>query len=283
MFGYVTANTKELTKDQRQRYNAIYCGICRRIRANASQAARLGLSFDMAFLALLLMSLYEPEETSGDRACAIHPLQKRAWVDNEYVSYAADMNVALAYFKANDDIADDSKVSAKILSGIFGKNLPPIREKYPRQCDAMERCIRELTALERENCGNPDLPAGCFGQLMGELLVYREDFWAPTLRELGQDRIQPFQLLAKNRRMMLQLQGVIPGLVDHRLLTDQNLHAILRSDFLSQGFAGLQARRIRILRRISGTGIDGFIDAHRKDSFSSVRPGSAQSRAGNAP
>ena len=186
MFGYVTANTKELTKDQRQRYNAIYCGICRRIRANASQAARLGLSFDMAFLALLLMSLYEPEETAGDRACAIHPLQKRAWVDNEYVSYAADMNVALAYFKANDDIADDGKLSAKLLSGIFGKNLPPIREKYPRQCDAMERCIRELTALERENCGNPDLPAGCFGQLMGELLVYREDFWAPTLRELGQ-------------------------------------------------------------------------------------------------
>ena len=186
MFGYVTANTKELTKDQRQRYNAIYCGICRRIRANASQAARLGLSFDMAFLALLLMSLYEPEETSGDRACAIHPLQKRSWVDNEYVSYAADMNVALAYFKANDDIADDGKLSAKLLSGIFGKSLPPIREKYPRQCDAMERCIRELTALERENCGNPDLPAGCFGQLMGELLVYREDFWAPTLRELGQ-------------------------------------------------------------------------------------------------
>lgn len=186
MFGYVTANTKELTKDQRQRYNAIYCGICRRIRTNASQAARLGLSFDMAFLALLLMSLYEPEETSGDRACAIHPLQKRSWVDNEYVSYAADMNVALAYFKANDDIADDGKLSAKLLSRIFGKNLPPIREKYPRQCDAMERCIRELTALERENCGNPDLPAGCFGQLMGELLVYREDFWAPTLRELGQ-------------------------------------------------------------------------------------------------
>ena len=186
MFGYVTANTKELTKDQRQRYNAIYCGICRRIRANASQAARLGLSFDMAFLALLLMSLYEPEETSGDRACAIHPLQKRSWVDNEYVSYAADMNVALAYFKANDDIADDGKLSAKLLSGIFGKNLPPIREKYPRQCDAMERCIRELTALERENCGNPDLPAGCFGQLMGELLVYEEDLWAPYLRQLGQ-------------------------------------------------------------------------------------------------
>ena len=186
MFGYVTANIKELTKEQRLRYNAVYCGICRRIRANASQTARLGLSYDMVFLALLLMSLYEPEEISGDRACMIHPLQKRAWVDNDYISYAADMNVALAYFKAKDDIADEGKLSAKILAGVFGKTLPQLRETYPRQCDAMERCIRELTALENANCDNPDLPAGCFGRLMGELLVYREDFWAPTLRELGQ-------------------------------------------------------------------------------------------------
>lgn len=186
MFGYVTANVKELTKPQRQRYNAVYCGICRRIRSNASQAARLGLSYDMAFLSLLLMSLYEPAETAGDRACLIHPLQKRSWVDNEYIGYGADMNVALAYYKAGDDIADDGKLSARAMAKVFGKSLPDIRQRYPRQCRAMEDCIRELSTLERENCGNPDLPAGCFGRLMGELLVYREDLWAPTLRELGQ-------------------------------------------------------------------------------------------------
>lgn len=186
MFGYVTANVKELTKPQRQRYNAVYCGICRRIRSNASQAARLGLSYDMAFLSLLLMSLYEPAEIAGDRACLIHPLQKRSWVDNEYIGYGADMNVALAYYKAGDDIADDGKLSARAMAKVFGKSLPDIRQRYPRQCRAMEDCIRELNALERENCGNPDLPAGCFGRLMGELLVYREDLWAPTLRELGQ-------------------------------------------------------------------------------------------------
>ena len=186
MFGYVTANVKELSKAQRQRYNAVYCGICRRIRSDASQAARLALSYDMAFLSLLLMSLYEPAEVAGDRACLIHPLQKRSWVDNEYIGYGADMNVALAYYKAGDDVADDGKLSARVMAKVFGKSLPQIRARYPRQCDAMEDCIRELSALERDNCGNPDLPAGCFGRLMGELLVYREDYWAPTLRELGQ-------------------------------------------------------------------------------------------------
>ena len=87
MFGMVSANVKELTKDARTRYNAIYCGICRGIREDCSSAARWGLSFDMAFLAALLMSLYEPEETTGRRACGLHPLKPRPWVDNRYIRY----------------------------------------------------------------------------------------------------------------------------------------------------------------------------------------------------
>ena len=34
-------------------------------------------------------------------------------------------------------------------------------------------------------CKNPDEPAGCFGRLMAELMVYREDRWAEDLRQLG--------------------------------------------------------------------------------------------------
>ena len=60
MFGYVTVSFEELTSQEKVRYNSIYCGICRQIRNRSSQLSRLGLSYDMAFLALLLMSLYEP-------------------------------------------------------------------------------------------------------------------------------------------------------------------------------------------------------------------------------
>lgn len=185
MFGYVTANMKELTKQQQKRYESVYCGICRQIREQSSGVSRLGLSYDMAFLALLLMSLYEPEEISGNRACGFHPAHPRHWVDNEYIRYAADMNVALAYYNAADDWQDDRKLSAKTMMGVFGKSYPAIEERYPRQCRAISRCILRLRELEAENCANPDELANCFGNLMGELLVYREDLWAPTLRQLG--------------------------------------------------------------------------------------------------
>ncbi len=185
MFGYVVANMDELPEELQRRYGAVYCGICREIRERASNLSRLGLSYDMAFLALLLMSLYEPEETAGGNACKLHPIKKRPWVDNDCVRYAADMNVALAYYNCMDDWEDDRKLSAKAVANVFEKYMPQLKQEYPRQCQAMETCIRELSQLEGENCENPDQPANCFGRLMAELLVYREDFWAEDLRQLG--------------------------------------------------------------------------------------------------
>ena len=185
MFGYVTASLKELDKAAEKRYGAVYCGICRQIRLQSGNVARLGLSYDMAFLALLLMSLYEPEDTAGEKACAMHPIRKRPWIDNRFVQYAADMNVALSYYNFLDDWEDDRKYGARILAAQFGKYLPEIENRYPRQCGAIADCIRQLSELEKAGCSNPDEPASCFGNLMGELLTYEEDLWAPTLRQMG--------------------------------------------------------------------------------------------------
>ena len=140
MFGYVTASLKELDDDTKKRYGAVYCGICRQIRRRSSQTARLGLSYDMAFLSLLLMSLYEPEETSGSRACMLHPIRPRPWTENEFTRYAADMNVALAYYNTLDDYTDEGRPMAKYMSGVFGRELDRIRRLYPRQCKAIAHC-----------------------------------------------------------------------------------------------------------------------------------------------
>lgn len=185
MFGYVTANYKELSKEDQARYGAVYCGICRRIRSQSGQLARLGLSYDMVFLATLLMSLYEPEETGGRQACIVHPITRRSWTDNPYVRYAADMNVALAYYNFLDDWEDDGSRRARLLADAYAKHLPPIEARYPRQCKAIRECIRQLSELEKNNCANPDEPAARFGELMAQLLTYQEDLWAPTLRQMG--------------------------------------------------------------------------------------------------
>ena len=185
MFGYVQANARELTPEEKKRYGAVYCGVCRRIREQSGSLSRLGLRYDIAFLSTLLMSLYEPEEISGRNACHLHPITRRPWVDCEFVRYGADMNVALAYYNCLDDWQDDAKPAARAMAAVFGKNMPRIEESYPRQCGAIAGCIEALSRLEQENCPSPDETANCFGRLMAELFVVREDFWSPTLRELG--------------------------------------------------------------------------------------------------
>lgn len=185
MFGYVIANWKELDKTQQERYAGVYCGICRRIQVQCGELPRMVLRYDMAFLALLLGSLYEPEESGEKSLCLVHPGKKRLQTDNPYIRYAADMNVALAYYKALDDWQDDRKPTARILAHSLRKHYQRISAQYPRQCHAIETCLDALGRLEKENCPNPDTPANCFGQLMGALFVYEEDLWAPYLREMG--------------------------------------------------------------------------------------------------
>lgn len=185
MFGLVTASLEELNDAQQARYRAVYCGICRSIMEEGSSLCRLGLSYDMAFLALLLNSLYEPEELSGTSPCPPHPIHRRAWSSTPYVRYAAQMNIALAYYNALDDWQDDHRLSAKLQANLFGRTYPAIRAKYPRQCAAIEDCIQQLSDLEKQVCPNPDIPANCFGRLMGELLVFHEDLWAVPLRQMG--------------------------------------------------------------------------------------------------
>ncbi len=185
MFGFVTIHYSELTSEQKDRYQSIYCGICRQIRQNSGQAAGLCLSYDMTFLALLLMSLYEPQETDGKNRCILHPIRRRPWTDNDVIRYCADMNVALAYYNCLDDWQDDRSLRAKLLAQQLEPSLPQIVQRWPRQCQAIQSCIHQLSQLEAGNCANPDEPANCFGGLMAELFVLEEDLWARDLRETG--------------------------------------------------------------------------------------------------
>ncbi len=185
MFGFVMANIKELSKEEKARYNSVYCGICRRIRLQSSSLCRLGLRYDMAFLALLLMSLYEPEERTGKPACGFHPLRPRSWIDSKFIGYSADMNVVLSYYKALDDYRDEPKLLTQKAIDLFGENIDAIISRFPRQCKAIDEYTRELAKLEKYGATNPDAPASCFGKLMAELLVYEEDMWSDTLRNMG--------------------------------------------------------------------------------------------------
>lgn len=167
------------------RYRACYCGLCHSLRERHGAYARLTLTYDMTFLVLVLNSLYETQERSGEAKCPAHPVKAQPFWQSEITDYAADMNMALAYLNCIDDWRDDYSLASLAEAKLMEKAYNEVKSRYPRQCAVMEESISALSEIEKSWKAMPDEASRCFGRLMAELFVYREGFFENYLRDLG--------------------------------------------------------------------------------------------------
>lgn len=185
MFGYVTIYQKDLAPPLLDRYQAYYCGLCRVLGQKYGAAGQMTLSYDMTFAALLLSALYDPETALFEGYCRLHPIKARPRAANEFLTYAADMSIALAYYNYLDNWQDDAHRASLRRAKQLEPFLDAIAVRYPAQCSAMKDRLAALTALENARCTDLDALCGCFGALLGEVFCCRDDVWAPLLRRMG--------------------------------------------------------------------------------------------------
>ena len=184
MFGFVVANPKKLDEEQRAHYREVYCGLCRALGKEHGFLDRMTLTYDLAFLILVLSAVTgEPYEALTER-CPVH-LTRRRYAVNRFTSYAADMNIALSYYKFLDDRQDDGSLSASVKASLFRKEALAAAERYPVQCRAITDCLERLSAAEKADVLMPDIPAGIFGELMGALFAADVPEHQDALREFG--------------------------------------------------------------------------------------------------
>ena len=118
MFGYLTTNQPEMKIKEFNQYHSYYCGLCKDLQNSFGMTGKITLTYDMTFLSILLSSLYEPKTDKKWIRCPIHPTQKQPRSMNWCTSYAADMNLLCAYYKAQDDYLDEKKLSMLVHSSI---------------------------------------------------------------------------------------------------------------------------------------------------------------------
>ena len=202
MFGYVMPRMEDLTQEERERYHEAYCGVCRALSERFGQRCRVALTYDMTFLALLLGSLYEPEERQGSKRCAPHPVRPHAYLGSECVDYAADMTVALVYHKCLDDWRDDRSGWARTYAFLLEKAYCEVGARHPKACAAIEEGLADIGRLEETaaaavSSGNtaaappPAAAAHRFGALRGGVFAWRGAFWAGGLRRRGRGAAPP--------------------------------------------------------------------------------------------
>jgi len=171
MFGYVVPLKNELKVKELMQYQAYYCGLCTSIGSHFGETAKLTLNYDSAFAALLLTALGGKEPaTCTPKRCMYKPLQKKRPVaqDSEAMRFAADLNVALAWYKLWDDWQDEKKITAFVGKNALKSAAKRISADRPNMMAAIEKGISELSLLEKEKCDVLDAPADCFARLMRE-------------------------------------------------------------------------------------------------------------------
>lgn len=185
MFGYININQKIMTEENKQAYQAYYCGLCRRLKSNCGAKGQMLLNYDMTFLVVLLTGLYELSNEVSEITCALHPTKKRTVWMNAATDYAADMNLILAYHNLLDDWKDDKAYTKKAFVKMLDKDYTRIVSKYPRQVKALEEFMRRTDEVERNHETNLDAVAGLTGEMLAEIFCWKEDEWAGEMRTLG--------------------------------------------------------------------------------------------------
>ncbi len=185
MFGYVNIYKPELKMKDFYKYKAYYCGLCKTLKNRYGRFGQMTLSYDMTFLIILLTSLYESETVRQQNRCIVHPVKKHDTLVNEITGYVADMNIALSYYHLLDDWQDEKSITGLAGSLALKRAYKKISKQYPRQCGVIRDCLNRLQVCEKKNETNMDLVSRCFGELMAELFVYRQDMWEASLRKTG--------------------------------------------------------------------------------------------------
>ena len=186
LFGYIVANMDALPEDRQKRFRAIYCGLCKTLRTRHGLAGSATLSYDFTFLALLLNALYEPGEQSGRERCLAHPAKAHDYVVSPVMDYVADINVALAYHKLQDDWLDDRKLISAGEGALLRRAYRRVEQELPGQCAAIADWLRAIHEIEDAGRMAVDPPVNATGRMLGELFVWPgQGMWTDELQAIG--------------------------------------------------------------------------------------------------
>ena len=166
MFGYVQPLKPELKVKEYEAFKGYYCGLCKAIGENYTHGARFMLNYDCAVLLLLLSSMSDDIPEVKKETCIANPFKKRIIVRAKQAEYAAAVNVILGYAKIKDAVADEKKLSARILSLLYrgvGKKAGKRHEVLAAEFAAR---LAALSALEKQRCGDIDAVADEFAKLL---------------------------------------------------------------------------------------------------------------------
>lgn len=168
MFGYVRPAQTKLSKEDLERYNAVYCGLCHAMGKRYGVLTRFTLTYDFAFLAMLLAPT--TAQPICLKRCPAHPLRrKKGCISFEGLDVAADESLILTWHKLRDDVQDKgfirglpARVASIALRGAYRK-AAVCRPEFDHR---VKECLEELRQHEEARSASIDRVADTFARIL---------------------------------------------------------------------------------------------------------------------
>lgn len=190
MFGYVKACKPQMKVCEFEVYQGVYCTLCEALGKRYGFAARMTLSYDFTFLALLLMALGDDPVSFKEGRCPFNPTKKRMLCRSDgakAIDYAADVAMLLTYHKLCDTMTDErfaKRVAARMARWFLKRDYKKAVKRRPEQADAAQEYMNAQQALERERVASVDRAAEPTAILLRTLLSSAADVDEETLFEV---------------------------------------------------------------------------------------------------
>jgi len=187
MFGYVRPVHAKLTEKEKEHYGAVYCGLCHAMGKRYGFPARFTLTYDFAFLAMLLAPA-DACFSACKKRCPTHPFRKKKdCMAFEALETAADKSIILTWYKICDDVKDKKGFEgapARCLKLLFKRAYKKAALLQPEFDRAVELHLSRLQDMEREKHVGLDRPADTFARILEAAAPQEENPRDRVLRNL---------------------------------------------------------------------------------------------------
>lgn len=167
MFGYVRPVLDELDEKEKNRFQAVYCGLCYELGNRYGLAARFLLNYDYTFLAILLS---DQEEDCASYRCPCKGFRcKERLQSSKALEIAADDSIILTYWKLQDEVKDGTfwkRLGSRFLRLLFHGAYRKAKKRQPEFCETVQKCLSQLQEMENEHIESIDRPADMFAKIL---------------------------------------------------------------------------------------------------------------------
>lgn len=163
LFGYIKPFKPELKIKEFDTYQAVYCGLCHQLGKAFGPFAKMTLSYDFTFVAMLSMALRENFCGFQKTRCMANPLKKKTCaVPGENMEFVSSCAMVMLYYKVKDNIHDSGfakKIGCYLLLPFASSARKKALSRHPELDEIFGGMMKDQFELEQQKTVSVDAAA----------------------------------------------------------------------------------------------------------------------------